>query len=65
MEIRVPYTVIMEDEGTGSVCTRVVHAPLDTSEAQRFVTMACPEGMHVMALVKGAHPVIPGIPTSA
>lgn len=65
MNVHVPYTVIMQDIVTGSVSSEVIHAPLDTPEAQRFVTLTCPKEKHVVALVKGEHPVIPGIPTNA
>lgn len=62
MEIRVPYTVIMEDEGTGSVSSEVMNAPQDTVAARRHVTTEAPKGKHVVALVRGVHPVIHGIP---
>jgi len=64
MLVYVPYTVILQDDHTGSVSSEVVNAPNDTPEAQRYVTSRCPKGMHVVALVKGEHPVVPGIPTS-
>jgi hypothetical protein len=62
MEVRVPYTVIMEDEGTGSVSSEVMHAPQDTVAARRYVTMEAPEGKHVVAMVRGLCPVIHGLP---
>ncbi len=64
MNVHVPYTVILQDDSTGSVSSEVVNAPLDTPEAQRYITTVCPKGKHVVALVKGEHPVIPGIPTN-
>ena len=64
MLVHVPYTVILQDDTTGSVSSEVINAPNDTLEAQRYVTSRCQEGMHVVALVKGEHPVVPGIPTN-
>ena len=65
MEIYVPYTVIMQDDSTGSVSSEVMDAPQDTVAARRYVTMEVPEGKHIVALVRGQHPVITGLPGSA
>ena len=64
MNVHVPYTVILQDDVSGSVSSKVYKAPVNTPDAQRYVTMVCPKGMHVVALVRGEHPIIPGLPVS-
>ena len=65
MNVHVPYTVIFQDDTTGSVSSEVTPAPVDTLAAQEYVTKACPEGKHVVALLRGVHSVIPGVPVNA
>lgn len=65
MNVHVPYTVIIQDDQTGSISSEVWRAPVGTSDAQRYVTTTCPKGKHVVALVRGDHPVIPGLPVNA
>ena len=62
VELYVPYTVIMEDDSTGSVSSEVMNAHKDTVAARRYVTMEAPKGKHVVAMVRGLHPVIHGLP---
>jgi hypothetical protein len=62
MEIMVPYTIILQDVVTGSVSSKVIQAPQDTRRAYRYVSTALAEEAHVVALVKGEHPVIIGSP---
>ena len=64
MSFTVPYTVILQDDVTGNVSTMLMEASPDTPSAQREATKAAPKGHHVVALVKGMHPVIPGVPTN-
>lgn len=64
MQFTVPYTVILQNDDTGNVSTMLIEAPPDTPEAQANATKAAPKGHHVVALVRGMHPVIPGVPTS-
>jgi hypothetical protein len=59
----VPYTVILQDTTTGSMSSRVMSAPCDSQEAIRYIHTMVTKEHHVMALVKGNHPVIPGLPT--
>jgi len=63
MSSLVPWTVILQDAVTGSMSSRCLDAPTDSSSAVRYIHTVVEEGQQVMALVKGNHPVIPGIPT--
>lgn len=65
MDVMVPYTIILQDNETGSVSSKVIQAPQDAKRAQRYVTTNHAEAAHVVALVKGNHPVIHGMPGSA
>lgn len=65
MNTMVPYTVILQDVKTGSVSTKVLQAPQDTKSAKEYVTWHCGGASHVVALVKGNHPVIIGTPGAA
>ncbi len=65
MNVHVPYTVIFQDDNTGSVSSEVTPAPVDSYAAQEYITKACPKGKHVVALLRGVHSVIPGVPVSA
>ena len=65
MDIMVPYTVILQDMFTGSVSSKVIDAPMDTKRAQRYITTSYAEAAHVVALVRGNHPVITGTPSAA
>jgi len=60
----VPYTIILEDAETGSVSSEVMNAPQDTVAARRYATMESHKGKHVVAMVRGLHPVIIGLPGS-
>lgn len=62
MNMLVPYTIIIQDSQTGSVSSRHMDAPQDTREAQRWVNTKCEATEHVVALVRGSHPVIIGTP---
>ncbi len=64
MEVRVPYTVIMQDDKTGSVHSMLMEAPNDSSYARRMAIKATPRGHALIALIKGVHPIIPGLPTA-
>ena len=64
MSFTVPYTVILQNDSTGNVSTMLMEASPDTPSARIEATKVAPAGHHVVALVKGMHPVIPGIPTS-
>ena len=65
MDVMVPYTIILQNTTTGSVSSKVIQAPQDAKRAQRYVTTNHTEAAHVVALVKGTHPVIHGMPGSA
>ena len=65
MEVRVPYTIIMQDDTTGSVHTMLMDAPQDTSYARRMAIKAMLPGHTLVAMLKGEHPIIPGVPTPA
>lgn len=62
MNMMVPYTVILQDNTTGSVSSRVMDAPQDAKRAKEYVTWHLSGTSHVVALVKGNHPVIHGSP---
>ena len=62
MTITVPYTVILQSDSTGSVSSMLLEASPNTASARSMATKAAPKGMHVMALVRGQHPVIIGAP---
>lgn len=62
MNTMVPYTIILQDIKTGSVSSRVMQAPQDTKSAKEYVTWHCGGSSHIVALVKGNHPVIHGSP---
>jgi hypothetical protein len=63
MSITVPYTVILQSVSTGSVSTMLMEASPNTPAAQARANTVAPQGTHVVALVKGNHPVIPGVPS--
>ena len=62
MNITVPYTVILQSEASGSVSTMLIEASPDTPEARDRANTLAPKGHHVLALVKGCHPIIKGAP---
>ncbi len=62
MNITVPYTVILQSSDTGSVSTMLMEASPNTNAARTRATTVAPKGTHVVALVKGTHPIIPGTP---
>ncbi len=64
MSITVPYTVILQRSDTGSVSTMLMEASPNTPAARERANTVAPKGTHVVALVRGNHPVIPGVPTS-
>lgn len=55
----------MQDDSTGSVHSMLMEAPTDTNYARRMAIKAMLPGHTLVAMVKGMHPIIPGIPTSA
>ena len=63
MIITVPYTVILQSVATGSVSTMLMEASPNTISARERATKVAPEGTHVVALLKGNHPIIKGAPT--
>lgn len=65
MNMLVPYTIIIQDSRTGSVSSRHMDAPQDTQAAKLWVTTKCETNEHVVALVRGNHPVIIGSPGAA
>tara|TARA_B100001029_G_scaffold133203_1_gene112098 strand:- start:193 stop:390 length:198 start_codon:yes stop_codon:yes gene_type:complete len=65
MEVRVPYTLIMQDDSTGNVHSMLMDAPIDTNYARRMAIKAMLPGHSLVAMVKGIHPIIPGVPTPA
>lgn len=65
MNVLIPYTIIMQDVTTGSVSSKVIHGPVDSQDALRYVTATTAEAVHVVALVRGNHPVILGLPGPA
>lgn len=64
MNVTVPYTVILQSNDTGSVSTMLIEASPNTISARDRATKVAPKGTHVVALVKGSHPIIKGVPTS-
>ncbi len=64
MNVTVPYTVILQSSETGSVSTMLIEASPNTISARDRATKVAPKGTHVVALVKGSHPIIKGAPTS-
>ena len=62
MTVTVPYTVILQNDSTGSVSTMLLEASPNTASARSMATKAAPKGMYVVALVRGQHPVILGAP---
>ena len=64
MEVRVPYTVIMQDDETGSVHSMLMEASSDTAIARTMAIKVTPGGHALVALIKGVHPIIPGLPTA-
>ncbi len=64
MNVTVPYTVILQSSDTGSVSTMLIEASPNTISARDRATKVAPKGTHVVALVKGSHPIIKGVPTS-
>ena len=62
MNTMVPYTIILQDIKTGSVSSRVMQAPQDAKSEKEYVTWHCGGSSHIVALVKGNHPVITGSP---
>jgi hypothetical protein len=60
----VPYTVILQSDSTGSVSSMLLEASPNAQAARLMATKAAPIGSHVVALVRGQHPVLPGIPVN-
>ena len=65
MEYAVPYTVIIQDVSTGSVSSMLLHGPRDTLAVQLLANKACEPESHVVAIIRGMHPVLPGLPCTA
>ena len=64
MNITVPYTVILQSSDTGSVSAMLIEASPNTISARDRATTVAPKGHHVVALVKGSHPIIKGAPVN-
>ena len=62
MDVLVPYTVIKQHSVTGSVSSEVIDAPQDTQRAKTYINRLLPPPDHVVAFIKGTHPVIIGAP---
>lgn len=64
MSPTVPYTVILQSDSTGSVSSMLLEASCNTEAARLMATKVAPKGSHVVALVRGQHPVLPGLPVN-